>query len=161
MQTILPVLIFLHFIIDLHFHCTLLLAVSAAVTLSMCAFYFPPWCCCYTFFSVLKAMKGRMHVCMLSCFSRVWLFATLWTVAHQAPLSMGFSRQDYWSGLPCPPPWDLPDPGVEPISLMFPALAGGFFIISATWEAQRVGYFPWNHACFSTLQLQLCLVLLL
>ena len=54
-----------------------------------------------------------MRVCvLLSCFSRVQLFATLWTVAHQAPLSMGFSRQEYWSGLPCPPPGDLPDPDV-------------------------------------------------
>ena len=56
-------------------------------------------------------------VCMLTCFSRVWLFATLWTAAHQAPLSMGFSRQEYWSGLPCPPPGDLPDPGIKPLSL--------------------------------------------
>ena len=52
---------------------------------------------------------------MLSCFSSVWLFATLWTVACQAPLSMRFSRQ-YWSGLPCPPPGVLPDPGIEPRS---------------------------------------------
>ena len=49
---------------------------------------------------------------------------TPWTVACQAPLSMGFSRQEYWSGLPCPPPGDLPDPGIEPVT---PALAGGFF----------------------------------
>ena len=48
--------------------------------------------------------------------SRVRLFATLWTVAHQAPLSMGFSRQEYWSGLPFPSPGDLPDPGIEPRS---------------------------------------------
>ena len=48
---------------------------------------------------------------------------------------MGFSRQEYWSRLPCPPPGDLPDPGIEPMSLMSPALAGGFFTTSATWEA--------------------------
>ena len=60
---------------------------------------------------------------MLSCFNRVQLFPTLWNVAHQALLSMGFSRQEYWSGLPCPAPVDLPDPGIEPAS---PALAGGF-----------------------------------
>ena len=72
---------------------------------------------------------------MLSYFSRVRLFATLWTVACQAPLSMGFSRQKYRSGLPCPPPGDLPNPGVEPESLTSPALAGGFFTTSATWEA--------------------------
>ena len=57
-------------------------------------------------------------------FSHVRLFAPLWTVACQAPLSMGYPRQEYWSGLPFPPPGDLPDPGMEP---MFPALAGGFF----------------------------------
>ena len=62
------------------------------------------------------------------------LFATLWTVAHQAPLSMKFSRQEYWSGLPFPPPGDLPDPGIEPASLISPALPGGFFTTSATWE---------------------------
>ena len=64
---------------------------------------------------------------MLSGFSHVQLFETPWTVAHQAPLSMGFSRQGYWSGLPCPPPGALPDPGIEPTSLMSPALKGGFF----------------------------------
>ena len=61
-------------------------------------------------------------MCVLS---HVQFFATPWTVAHQAPLSMGFSRQEYWSGLPWPPPGDLPDPGIE---LTSPALAGGFFI---------------------------------
>ena len=63
------------------------------------------------------------------------LFATLWTIARQASLTMGFSRQEYWSGLPGPPPGGLPDPGIEPSFLMFPALAGGFFTISASWEA--------------------------
>ena len=67
-------------------------------------------------------------MCVLSCFSRVQLFATIWTIAHQAPLSMGSSRQEYWSGLSCPPPGDLPDPGIEPSSLMSPALAGDFFL---------------------------------
>ena len=59
----------------------------------------------------------------------------LWTVAHQAPLSMGFSRQEYWSGLPCPPPGDLPNPEIESVSLRSPALAGRFFTTSTTWEA--------------------------
>ena len=72
---------------------------------------------------------------ILTCFSRVWLFMTLWTVAHQAPLSMGFPRQEYWSGLPCPPPGDLPNPGIEPKHPVSPALAGGFFTTSTTWEA--------------------------
>ena len=72
---------------------------------------------------------------MLSRFSHVLLFATPWTVAHQAPLSMGFSRQEYWSGLPYLPPGDLPDTGIEPAPLMSPALAVEFFTTSATWEA--------------------------
>ena len=67
--------------------------------------------------------------------NRVQLFVTPWAVAHQAPMSVEFSRQEYWSGLLCPPPGDLPDPGIEPSSLMYPALAGGFFTTSATWEA--------------------------
>ena len=60
------------------------------------------------------------------------------TAGLQAPLSMGFSRQEYWSGLPFPFPGDLPSPGFEPWSLMSPALAGGFFATSATWEACQV-----------------------
>ena len=77
----------------------------------------------------------KVNACVLSGFSRVWLFATLWTVDLLAPLSMGFSRQEYWSGWPCPPPGDLPNPGIEPMSLISPALAGRFFTTSATWEA--------------------------
>ena len=65
-----------------------------------------------------------MWACVLSCFSRVRLFATLWTIACQAPLSMGFSRQKSWSELPFPPPGDLPDPGIEPTS---PAFASRLF----------------------------------
>ena len=53
----------------------------------------------------------------------------------QAPLYTEFSRQEYWSGLPCPAPGDLPDPGMEPVSLVIPALAGGFFYHCTTWEA--------------------------
>ena len=76
------------------------------------------------------------HVCMhVKSLSRVQLFVTLWTVVRQAPLSMGFSRQACWSGFPLPTPGDLPDPGIEPVSLTSPALAGGFFTTSATWEA--------------------------
>ena len=71
---------------------------------------------------------------MLNCFAHVQLYATLWTVAHQTPLSMGFSRQEYWSGLPCAPPENLPDPGIKPVSLRSPALAGRFFITSITAE---------------------------
>ena len=60
--------------------------------------------------------------------SHVQLFVTPWTRTYQAPLFMGFSRQEYWSGLPGPPPGDLPDPGIEPRSPVAPALAGGFLI---------------------------------
>ena len=70
---------------------------------------------------------------MLSLFiyDRRW---TLWTVAHQAPLSMGFSRQEYWNGLHCPPPGDLSDLGIKPESHVS-CIADGFFTASATWEA--------------------------
>ena len=57
-----------------------------------------------------------MHARLFSHFSHVWLFVTTWTVVHQAPLTMGFFRQEYCSGLPCPPPGDLPDPGIKPTS---------------------------------------------
>ena len=72
---------------------------------------------------------------VLSRFSCVRLSVILWTVACQAPLSMGFSRQEHWGGLLCPPPGDLPNPGIEPASLKSLALAGRFFTTSATWEA--------------------------
>ena len=71
---------------------------------------------------------------MLSRFSHVQLFVTLWTVACQSPLSMGILQAEYRSGLPCPPPWDLPDPGVKLVSVMSPELADGFFTTSATWK---------------------------
>ena len=71
-------------------------------------------------------------MCLLSC---VQVFESPWTVARQALLSMGFPRQEHWNGLPFPPPGNLPDPGIEPKSLVSPALGGGFFTTSATWEA--------------------------
>ena len=67
--------------------------------------------------------------------SYVWLFATLWTVAHQTPPSIGFSRQEYWSGLPFPSPGNLPDPGIKPISPALQAEAGRRFNLWATREA--------------------------
>ena len=67
----------------------------------------------------------------------------LWTIAHQAPLSMTFSRQKYWSGLPCPPPVDLPDAEIEPVSLLSPESADGLFTSSATWEAHVCAQMPW------------------
>ena len=62
------------------------------------------------------SQHNSLPACVLSLFGRVWLFAILWTVAHQA-LSLGFFRQEYWSGFPCSPPGDFPDPGIEPTSL--------------------------------------------
>ena len=87
---------------------------------------------------------------MLSHFSHVQLFATTWTVAHQAPLSREFSRKEYWNGLPFPSPGDLSNPGIEPMSLMSPALVGGFFTISTTWET------PNEDAAAAAKSLQLC-----
>ena len=72
---------------------------------------------------------------MLSLFSRVWLFVTPWTIAHQAPLSMGFSRQEYWSGFPYPSPGNLTDPGIKATSPTSPALT--LFTTSLTWEASQ------------------------
>ena len=75
-------------------------------------------------------------LCVLNRVSHVSCFATPWNVAHQASLSMGFSKQEYWSGLLCPPPGDLPHPVIKPVSLMSPAFSGMFFTTSTTWEAQ-------------------------
>ena len=84
--------------------------------------------------SELLAQEVQAEACHACVLSRVPLFVNLWTVALQAPLSTEFSRQEYRSGLPCPSPGDLPDPGIKPASLMSPALAGGVFTTSTTWE---------------------------
>ena len=82
------------------------------------------------------SVRGSSHFCPVRLFG-----TTPWCVAHQTPLSMGFSRQAHWSGLPFPPPGDLPNPGIKPMSLTSPALADGFFTTSVTWEAHRVVIF--------------------
>ena len=92
----------------------------------------------FLFSEVSLNLQALVPVSVLSPFSRVQLFATLWTVAHQAPLSTGFSRQEYWNGFPGPPPGDLPNPGMEPASLMSLAFAGGFFTTNNTWETPCV-----------------------
>ena len=94
----------------------------------------------FLFWIISSLIKTELCICVhgLSCFSSVCLFETLWTVAHQAPLSMGFSRQEYWNVLPRPPPGDFPDPRIKPRSHMSPALAGRFFTTSATWEVQYI-----------------------
>ena len=84
-----------------------------------------------------------IHACVLSHFSRVQLFATLWTIAHQTPLSMGFSGQEEWSGLPCPPPGDLPNLGIEPSSLASVVLIThygmqvGVSLFPSNWNSPR------------------------
>ena len=83
-------------------------------------------------------------VCVLSR-SVMSYSATSWTVAHQAHLSMGFSRQEYWSRLPFPLPGDLPDPGIEPASLASPALEGRFFTtVPLSYSSCITLYFPWR-----------------
>ena len=89
--------------------------------------------------STLTVFPGS-HVCVLSLFSRVRLFVTPWTVAGQASLSVGFSRQEYWSGLSCFPPGDLPYPGIKPESFMSPALGGRFFPTFATRELYSLSF---------------------
>ena len=88
-----------------------------------------------------------VHVCVLSHFSCVLLFATPWAVVRQAPLSMEFSRHEYYGGLPCPPLGDLPYPGIEPVSLKFPTLAGKSVATSATWEAPYSSSSPYFIPC--------------
>ena len=92
------------------------------------------WYCMYLFGWIkdvcLEGFSGGL--CMLSHFSGIWLFVTPWTVARQAPLSIGSSRQGYSNGLPCPSPGDLPNPGIETTSVTSPSLAGEFFTTSAT-----------------------------
>ena len=82
-------------------------------------------------------LKNSLHVYKLSCFSCAWIFATLWTVAHQSPLFMGFSRQEYWSGLPCPPQGNLPDPGIKPTSPAVYCTAGGFFTSESPGKTRK------------------------
>ena len=77
--------------------------------------------------------EGHVCACMLSHFSCVLVFVILWTAAHQALLAMGFSRQEYWSGLRCSPRRDLPNPGIEPVSFMSAALVDCFFTTIVTW----------------------------
>ena len=78
------------------------------------------------YFYLSECFYHKKVLCECCHFSRVQVFVTPWTIARQAPVSMEFSRQEYWSGLPCPAPGDLPNPGTKPTSLTSPALAGGF-----------------------------------
>ena len=82
-----------------------------------------------------SSAKITLGCAVLSHFSCAQLFTTLQAVACQATLSMGFPRHEHWSGLPCPPPGDLPDPGIKPESFTSPAVGGRFFTTGTTWEA--------------------------
>ena len=98
---------------------------------------------------ILRIETEVHHIYRLMCAKSLHLCLTLCDPMYrQSPLSMEFSRQEYWSGLPCPPPWYLPDPGIEPPSLMSPELASRFFTTGATWEAP---YRLINIAYFSSL----------
>ena len=96
-------------------------------------------------------LKVSLSVCTQPL-RHIWLLAALWTVAHQAPLSMGFSRQEYWSGLPFPPPGDFPDPRIEPVSPTSPELGGRFFSPEPSgmhWNVEHTraffSHFPHSH----------------
>ena len=91
----------------------------------------------------------HIHMCVLSRFSCVQLFVTLWTIVCQASLSRGFSEQEHWSGLSCPPQSDHPDPEMEPTSPRSPALVGRFLTASTTWEAPYMYIYPLLFRFFS------------
>ena len=124
------------------------------VTPSYCSSQLPWWAwnavsvcmvviCCFRKTKVKSFFPHHVAECMHACchVSPVPLFMTLWTVTCQALLSTGLSRQEHWSGLPRPPPGDLPDPGIQYMSLRSPTLAGGLLTTSAAWEAHLTLYF--------------------
>ena len=124
---------------DKSINCKVISTINQFITSNIYPFFFSWWKWFFFFFFGKNSyiLISCVCACMLSCFSHVQLFATLWTVTCQTPLSMGFSRQEYWIGLPFPPPGDLPNPGIELVSLMSPALAGRFFTTRAAWEAPQ------------------------
>jgi len=117
--------------------CDVYVSVYMCVCVCMCICVCMSVCMCI-YVCVYMCVCVYVCVCTLSRFSLVQLCVTPWAVSRQAPLSMGFPRQEYWSGLPCPPPGDLPDPGTKPMSLASPTLAGRFFTTSTTWQAQMI-----------------------
>ena len=102
-----------------------------AISFSRGSSWLRDWTCVSCIFPTLSSVQ------LLSC---VQLFATPWTVSHQAPLSVGFSRQEYWNGKPFPSPGNLPNPGIEPES---PALVSGFFTVWATRKEKAIGMKHW------------------
>ena len=103
-------------------------------------------------------MHKAKGVCLSVClsvwnhFSCVWLYATSWTVSLRTPLFLGFSRQENQRGLPCPPPGDLSDPGIEPMFLMSPALAGRFFMFRTMWKRDSRLLWKWVTTAGSILE---------
>ena len=147
------ILLIIAFLVDIKWYLIVVLICVFLMTndaecLFMCywPFVFPLEKCLlysFTYFLVrlfvllLLSCKSSLYildVCELSHFSWVRFFVMPWTVAYQAPLSMGFSGQEYWSGLSCPSPGDLSNPGIGPRSLKSPVLAGRFFITSLPGE---------------------------
>ena len=121
---------------------------SSPETLRECVFLLHLFCIyrkCYR-----ELGHTSLCVCMLSCFSCVRLCVSLWTIAPQVPLCLEFSRQEYWKGLPCPPPRNLPNPGIKSGSLTSPTLANRFFTTRATLEAHTSlrGEFMHNKWCY-------------
>ena len=106
----------------------------------------------YIYQTSMKRKPFTLCSCMPSLFSLIWLFAIPMNYSPQVFLSMGFSKQECWNGLPRPPLGNLPDPGTEPMSFMSPALAGRFFTTSVPWEARLIfieqllcaGHSPWG-----------------
>ena len=96
---------------------------------------------------ILTVNSSMVCACMLNHFNHVWLFATAWTIAHQVPLSIEFSRQEHWSRLSCPPLGDCPNPGAEPASLMSPALVGRFLEPPRKPPSMVVGSLSYGKPC--------------
>ena len=139
--------------IQLHTNCIFNLLVPSWVVASHLIVIFQS--CSWSHHAALDSLQGKtasthLHlssslvVVVVSSFSHIWLFATPRTVARQAPLSLGFLRQEYWSELSFPSPGDLPQPGTEPTS---PALAGRFSMDWATWEVSVSFY----GVCFNSM----------
>ena len=110
----------------------------SSVLLALKLLIFPLHQCASNFTMIKNHPDRLLQYRCLSSFSSVRLFVTLWTIAHEVLLSVGFSGQGYYSRLPCPPPGDLPNPETEPTSLKSPALTVGFFTTSTSWKALAV-----------------------
>ena len=93
----------------------------------------------------------HLYLVIKCLFAENQICPTLWTEVCHTPLSKGFSKQEYWSRLPCPPPGELPDPGIKPVSLMSPALSGEFFTTGTTWLLQyKIPHVPPNNLRLTT-----------